>query len=54
MTFQNIIFKEYLNLILKKGQNCGITPFFDDFCESFHPFSDMDPDPDPVAVLQKG
>jgi hypothetical protein len=32
MEFQNIIFKEYLNLVYKNGQNYEITPFFDGFC----------------------
>jgi hypothetical protein len=32
MAFQNIIFKEYLNLVYKNGQNYEITPFFDGFC----------------------
>jgi hypothetical protein len=31
MAFQNIIFKEYLNLIYKNGQNYEITPFYG-FC----------------------
>jgi hypothetical protein len=31
IAFQNIIFKEYLNLIYKNGQNYEITPFFDGF-----------------------
>jgi hypothetical protein len=31
MAFQNIIFKEYLNLVYKNGQNFEITPFFDGF-----------------------
>jgi hypothetical protein len=32
MAFQNIIFKEYLNLVHKNGQSYEITPFFDGFC----------------------
>jgi hypothetical protein len=28
MAFQNIIFKEYLNLVHKNGQSYEITPFF--------------------------
>jgi hypothetical protein len=32
MTFQIIIFKEYLNLVYKNGQNYEISPFFDGFC----------------------
>jgi hypothetical protein len=32
MAFQNIIFKEYLNLVNKNGQNFEITPFFDGIC----------------------
>jgi hypothetical protein len=31
MAFQNIIFKEYLNLVYKNGQNYEITPFYG-FC----------------------
>jgi hypothetical protein len=31
MAFQNIIFKEYLNLAYKNGQNYEITPFYG-FC----------------------
>jgi hypothetical protein len=31
--FKNIIFKEYLNLVVHKyGQSYEITPFFDGFC----------------------
>jgi hypothetical protein len=47
MAFQNIIFKEYLNLVYENGQNYNITPFFDDFCLCLHPFSDIDPDLEP-------
>jgi hypothetical protein len=32
MAFQNIIFKEILNLVHENGQNYEITPFFDGFC----------------------
>jgi hypothetical protein len=32
MAFQNIIFKEYFNLVHKNGQSYEITPFFDGFC----------------------
>jgi hypothetical protein len=46
MAFQNIIFKESLNVVHKNGQNYEITPFYG-FCECLHPFSYMDPDPDP-------
>jgi hypothetical protein len=46
MSFKNIIFKEYLNLVYKNGQNYYITPFFDGF---FYPFSDIDPDPKPSS-----
>jgi hypothetical protein len=57
MAFQNIIFKEYLNLVYKNGENYEITLFYG-FSYCLHPFSDKDPDPepsstDPVRIWQK-
>jgi hypothetical protein len=37
MAFQNIISKEYLNLVSFKGKNYEINPVFDGFYECFNP-----------------
>jgi hypothetical protein len=59
MAFQNILFKEYLNLVHKNGQSYEITPFFDGFVNVFVHFgiktririrNPRVTDPDPAKV----